>query len=228
MDVTVALSAIIVLMYKNASSKIYTILLIALSIFGLMSVSKSFLFAWMLLMLCWFILSIKQGVGKFTKFMFVGIIGAALAYYFAYDYINTYLFRFTEDSDGTLDSITTGRWEIWSVYLKTIFNDTKILFLGNGLNTIIEKIELGAHNTYLEMLFALGIVGTIILMIALRISIGQAKFKGVVLIPVAILLVRMVAISILSYDNLWFYLAILEMLVCEHQKKDQINLYDRR
>ncbi len=219
LDIIVALSAVIVLMYyKKNTQKLLTVFLLALSIFGLMSVSKSFLLTWLLLVVCWFFLSIKQGMGKLAKFMFVVLIGAIVTYYFAYDYINTYLFRFIEDSSGTLESITTGRTELWGIYFKEAVSDVKIFFFGNGLNTILDYLDKGPHNTYLEFLFNLGVVGSLLLFIALGLCKGRAKFKGATWIPVIMLMIRMFAIGILAYDNLWFYLAVLLMLAYDRQR----------
>lgn len=219
LDIIVALSAIVVLMYyKKSTQKGLPLFLVALSVFGLMSVSKSFLLTWILLILCWFFLSVKQGAGKLTKFVFIALIGAMVVYYFAYDYINTYLFRFMEDSSGSLDSITTGRSELWITYFQEIINDTKIFFFGNGLNTILDFLDKGPHNTYLEFLFNLGLVGSLLLFAAFFFCKGPVKFKGAAWIPVIMLMIRMFAISILTYDNLWFYLAILLMLAYDYQK----------
>ena len=224
LDIVAALSAIIVLVYyKKEKTVLLAICLIALSVFGLMSVSKSFLLTWILLLVCWFVLSIRQGFGKLFGSILVVTIGAMIVYYFAYDYINAFLFRFAADNSGTLDSITTGRTELWSLYLDEIFNNIRILLFGNGLNTMIETLGKGAHNTYLEALFNLGIVGSTILIISICICMNRVKFKGVVWIPVMMLMIRMFAIGILTYDNLWFYISIPLMLACDHQKERAKN-----
>ncbi len=207
LDILVVLSVIIVLMYHKSTPRIYTVCLIALSAFGLMSVSKSFLLCWMLLIVFWFVLSIKQGVGNFMKFLMIGIIGCVVVYLYAYDSINAYIFRFIGDSGGTWGSITTGRTNIWKQYIDIIFNDIKIFLFGNGLNTIASGLK-GTHNTYLEALFSLGILGTGLLMASIKACMGKIISKPIMWIPVIILFVRMIAIGILTYDNLWLYLAI--------------------
>lgn len=220
LDVTVALSALIVLSYyNNKKPKTYILCLIALSVFGLMSVSKSFLLVWIFLILCWFVLSIKQGAGKLFKFISVVIIGAMIIYLFTYDYVNTYLFRFVEEGTGTFDDLTTGRTVIWDKYIKAIFNDIKILLLGNGLNTILTTIDKGTHSTYLSSLFGLGIIGTAILVYMLCICIGNLRFKGCVFITLIVLLIRMIAIDILTYDSTWFYLSVLLLLARDYRER---------
>lgn len=211
LDIIIVISALIVIMYTRKPQKIHLLCLAALSVFGLMSVSKSFLLTWMLLILCWFVLSMKQGVGNVFKFAFIGVLTAAVVYFFAYDFVNSYLLRFQNDSSGNLKSITTGRSDIWLAYIKEMAGNMKILFFGKGLNTLA-RIGRGTHNTYLECLFSLGVVGTGLFLRTLKESLGKILTSRLMWIPVTALLIRMFAIGILTYDNLWFYLAILMLL----------------
>ena len=219
LDIVVALSAIVALLYYKKEKNItLTICMIALSVFGLMSVSRSFLIAWIVLLICWFFLSVKQGAGKVLSSLLVVAIGVVVVYYFAFDYVNAFLFRFSEEQTGTLNDMTTGRIGIWQAYLETIFGDLKILFFGNGLNTVLKPGGKGTHNTYLESLFYLGIVGTAILVISIGISIKRVAFRGVAWLPVLVLAFRMFGIGILTNDNLWFYFSIALILACDYYK----------
>lgn len=211
LDIIIVIAALIVLMYSRKPQKIHLICLVALSVFGLMSVSKSYLLAWMLLIVCWLVLSMKQGAGNVFKFAFIGVITAAIAYYFAYDFINSYLFRFQSDSSKDLSGLTTGRWNIWQVYLEEIVGNLKIFFFGNGLNTV-GRARYATHNTYLECLFSFGAVGTLLFVSTVKRGLGRIITKKVMWIPLAALLFRMLAIGILTYDNLWFYLALFILL----------------
>lgn len=219
LDIIIVIAALIVLMYNRKPQMIHLICLAALSVFGVMSVSKSFLLTWMLLIVCWFVLSIKQGAGNVFKFAFIAVITATIAYLFAYDFINSYLFRFQGDSSKDLSSLTTGRWGIWQVYLEEIVGNIKIFFFGNGLNTV-GRTRYGTHNTYLECLFSLGVVGTLLFVYTVKQGMGRIITKKVMWIPLAALLFRMLAIGILTYDNLWFYLALFILLSkeCEDSK----------
>lgn len=208
LDITISLAAIVLLMYKGSTNLIHIICFIILSIFGLMSVSQSFVLCWVLLIAFWFIISAKKGIVSLLKFLFIAIICCIVIYFYAYDVVNAYILRFTLNSKSSLDSITTGRANIWGLYIRTIFNETKVLFCGNGLNSIIEGAK-GAHNTYLEAFFSLGIVGCCLFCLAIKYSMGKIISKLVMLIPIFLLLIRMFAIGILTYDNLWFYLAII-------------------
>lgn len=211
LDIIMALAVILVLMYRKSAKPVYISCFVVLSVFGLMSVSKSFLICWVLLIVCWFILSVYQGVGKFCKFLMIVIICSVAIYLCAYDSINTYIFRLVNDNSGSLESITTGRTGLWKSYIDAILNDAKILFLGNGLNTTISSGR-GAHNTFLESLFSLGFAGSGLLLISIKSCMGKYRFKAIMLIPIITLVIRMIAIGILTYDNLWYYLAIIACL----------------
>ena len=211
LDIIMVLAFILVLMYRKSAKPIYVSCFVVLSVFGIMSVSKSFLVCWLLLIVCWFVLSVYQGVGKIFKFLMIALIFSVVIYLYAYDAINTYLFRLVNDNTGSLETITTGRTGLWKSYIDVIFSDTKILFLGNGLNTTISSGR-GSHNTFLESLFSLGIVGSGLLLASIRTCAGKNRFIPIMLIPIMTLVIRMMAIGILTYDNLWYYLAIIVCL----------------
>jgi len=222
LDIIIALASIIVLMHLQKSSLTKITCFALLSVFGLMSVSKSFVLTFGLLIFLWFIVSMKQGASTLIKFVFIIGITSIVIYYFAYDYVNAYLLRFINDRSGDLDSITTGRTGIWKAYIDEILHNTRILFFGNGLNSIA-NIGKGTHNTYLETLYSLGIIGSILYLATVKISMGKIITKRIVWIPVLMLLVRMFAIGILTYDNLFFYLAII-LLIAKSSKTAVKNI----
>ncbi len=222
LDIIMILSAIIVMMYHKSSSPFYTVFFVALSIFGIMSVSKSFLLSWALLLIMWLFLAIKQGAGNFVKFLIIVFIGGGIVYFFAYDAINAYLFRFAEDSGGSLGDVTTGRTDIWKVYLDAIFNDVKILIFGNGLKTLADGAK-GTHNTYLESLFELGLLGTGVFLTCVKTCMGKIVSKPIMWVPVITLLFRLLSIGILSHDNLWFYFGLLVVLSNETKNTDVVK-----
>ena len=219
LDITILLAALIVMVYGKVAPRFYAIYLVVLSIFGLMSVSKSFLVCWVLLLIIWFLLSMRQGVGKVFKFLMIFLIGGAVVYYFAYDAISSYLFRFAEDSGGTLGDITTGRTDIWKVYIDEILNDFKILLFGNGLNTVGMRGK-GTHNTFLESIFSLGIFGTTLFLISLKTCMGKIITKYIMWVPIIMLLFRMFAIGILTYDSIWLYFGLIVILSNQVKEKN--------
>ncbi|MBE7047858.1 MAG: hypothetical protein E7393_00590 [Ruminococcaceae bacterium] len=216
MDIIVVLAVLITIMTYRETRRTHILCVVVLSIFGLMSISKSFLISLVLLLVFWLFLSIRQGGTKLTNFILVACIGSALVYFYAYDSINLYMQRFAVDSGSSLSDMTTGRTDIWKDYMNTIWHDPKILLFGNGLKSLIYTGR-GAHNTYIEAFFSLGIVGVSLFCIILRKCTGKILVKPIMWIPVSMLLFRMFGITILTYDNLWFYLAIFVLLAKDMQ-----------
>ncbi len=211
LDIIVALSALVVLIYNKKPTWLHMGCFILLSAFGLMSISKSFLLSWIILMLFWFLVSLKQGVSRFVKMIFILILTITTIYFVAYDSVELYLQRFLWDSSGTVNSITTGRSDIWKAYITEILGDLKILFFGNGLNTI-SSYGKGAHNTYLESIYTVGVLGSMLLFITVKVAMRRVLIQKIILIPITVLLIRMFGIGIMTYDNLWFYLLIIVIL----------------
>ena len=60
------------------------------------------------------------------------------------------------------------------------------------------------------------------LLYGIRRGIGHVITKKIMWVPVLVLLVRMMAIGIVTYDNLWFYLAMLVLLAKHVAKEDAL------
>ena len=206
----IACLAVIIL---NEKPRVYLYILVGLlTIFGMMSVSKSFLLSYAVLMVLWFIFTTKKG-GASNAFKFLLTVAAlvGVVYLFASDSVQLFLFRFAKDSEGSLNSITTGRTGIWQTYLDEIFHSKRILLFGKGLNSI-GSVGRGTHNTYFEALYSLGICGSAVLVFAFKKAIEGVPKRSLLLMPAAVLLLRMFGIGILTYDNFWIYLIMLKLL----------------
>lgn len=62
-----------------------------------------------------------------------------------------------------IKSLTTGRTAIWQDYLRHFSNEGFTLFFGNGLGAGLVN-DRGAHNTYIDLIYYLGIIGTVSIM----------------------------------------------------------------
>ena len=226
MSIVMAQAALLVLMYQEKKQTIYMVMFSVLSVFGFTSVSQSFLVVWMMLVFFWFLISLQKGIGNLAKFVFVAILGLSLMSYFAFDYLVAFAYRLFEENQGTLSSATTGRTDIWVEYLDAIFSDMRILFFGNGINTLLFKK--GTHNTYLESVFYFGLCGTTILCAMLRAGMQKIITAKIMWIPVLTLMVRMLAIGFITQDDLWFYLGLVVVLsgYCSKESINK-NLEDR-
>lgn len=222
MDISVAMGCLVTTMCTEKLRPIYFVLFAALAVFGLMSVSKSFLIVFVVMLVILWLNSLRQGGTTFLKLTFALMLGGVLVLLFAEEAIETYIFRLTEEDTTDLSSITTGRTDIWISYVKTMLKDLKVLFFGAGVGKILER---GTHNTYLEMFYYIGIIGTALYFFVLKSSVVIKIFpkKIVYYIPLLIVLIRFMSIGMFIQDSLWYYLAIMCLLLKEGSKLEQIN-----
>lgn len=211
MDVIMVQAALIVLMHREKKQTLYLICFGILTVFGFMSVSQSYLLAWILLVFLWFLLSLQKGISSVVRFFFIGILMLAVIAVFAFDYIELFVFRITQGVQGGASDFTTGRTDIWRDYLETLMSNVKMLIFGVG-NSDFESIKKNTHNTYLEWIFHLGLVGTTLLLSGVRVAMGKFITSKIMWMPVLILLFRMLAIGIAFHDSLWFYLGLIVFL----------------
>ncbi len=226
MDISVALSCLTVVMSTSKPRKLHIVLFATLSVFGLMSVSKSFLVVWAVLLMMLLLYGIRNGGTSFIKLILIFGVTAVLIYCFAQESIDTYIYRLTEDSGNDISGLTTGRTDIWVIYLKTIIKNERILLFGAGLGEILHK---ATHNTYLEAFYNVGIVGIVFWFFVFKMSIAIKSFprKFIYYIPAVILLIRFMGISLFVHDCLWYYLVIISLsLKSEISFESKKQLYE--
>lgn len=212
MDTSVALSCLVVTMCTSRQKPIQVLLFAVLSVFGLMSISKSFLLVWVILLMILLYFGAKNGGSTFFKLIAVIAVTTILVINFAQESIDTYIFRLTQDSGGDLSSVTTGRSDILITYIKKIASGEKILLFGKGLGEILDQ---GTHNTYIEFFYYLGIVGSLFYFYALKSSVALKKFPSnlIYYVPIVLVLVRFLGIGMLIQDSLWYYMALICLLL---------------
>ena len=140
----------------------------ALIYFALSAVSKMFILCLVLITVLWFFNLLLENRPISYKF---GIITAmvVIAYViiaqnlFA-EQINYYILRFSNISDTT--SLTTGRTDIWRIYIDYLLTNIDKLFFGIGLSADQVRALLrinSSHMTVIEVVYQLGITGAIML-----------------------------------------------------------------
>ena len=207
-DIIMALSGIAILLFRENNRLPYIILFIVLTVIGFLSLSKSFLISWIALIFFMALHIIKSHKRRVRRLIFIMLATIGLIYFVAAEQINEYIIRFTE-TIGDMSDFTTGRTDIWIECITTIWNNLKILFVGNGINGSLVN-DRGVHNTYLEAIYSLGILGTSIFLLVLCVcfKFNTKISEKVQFLPLIILLIRFLAIGLLTFDNLWFYLVI--------------------
>ena len=100
--------------------------------------------------------------------------------------------RFIYTGAISVESITTGRWEVWSAFINTQFEKPINVWLGMGAWAEIflpysENTMLGCHSIYIEFFYyfgVLGIINLILLMFAYSYNTQKEKGKVNMLIKV--------------------------------------------
>ncbi len=222
MDISVAMGCLVSTICTSKMKPIYMILFAVLAVFGLMSVSKSFLLVLVVMVVILLLNSLRSGGTTFFKLSFALIVAGVCILIFAREAVDTYVFRLSNEVTDDISSLTTGRTDIWIFYIKVILKDFRILFFGAGLGEIIDH---GLHNTYLEMFFYIGIVGVASYFFLLKSSIVIKRFPRNILyyIPLLILLIRFMGIGMFVLDSLWYYLAIICLLLKYGNNKEQLR-----
>lgn len=143
-----------------------SILLMLLVYCGFLSGSKSFVFITFLIMVIWAVEMMRMR-GNTGRKIVLTIVSLLAVVYIASSAIFGVLidvlvtrFSFVDN----LSSLTTHRTELWAMYFKDIFGSVKTFFLGEGF-TNVKVNERGSHNTVLQMLYQLGILGTPVLVL---------------------------------------------------------------
>lgn len=125
-------------------------------VFGLITYSKSMLFCFLVILLVSFLKTekiIRLNVLKTLPFL----LGLCIIFHNQLLSIyETIMVRFEEVD--SLQSLTTGRSDIWKIYFNDIFKSVDSFFWGNG---IVQSFKYAAHNTYLEIIQKFGLIGIV-------------------------------------------------------------------
>lgn len=127
----------------------------------------------------------------------------------------TVIARFSTASTGEeldVNALTTGRTDIWIMYLKYIIKNIKTAVLGDGISAGYYN-QMAAHNTYIDILRHLGIFGGSLLFVSLKMiladSIAVKKERNLLNYSVLIcVLVMYFFLSELFYIDAQFHLFI--------------------
>lgn len=81
--------------------------------------------------------------------------------------------------DVDINTLTTGRFDLWKIYIEHLIKNTKTLVFGDGITAELLTGR-ATHNVYLEMLYHIGLVGTLLLFMSLKEILAQSiriKFR---------------------------------------------------
>lgn len=243
LDITFLISCVLLIITINNFKLSYVFLLSLLLSIGFISVSKSFLVTVVLLFALFILMGLKKIKVKFVGIMLVIVIIALISLEFIpQQYMKLWTIRFTKDINlRSLSEITTHRFDIWIIYFKEIFNSPITTLFGKGIAAPLLEGR-GAHNFYLELLYYNGLLGMVLYYLCIEYSIEiKANFiKKTLFLPITALLIRAFGVTMISFDNLFFYFIIIKLaymychpLTVKKKQTEAINLsesmaYQRR
>lgn len=220
--IAAALSGVMVLLLHNPKkgrAVALVLLMMTLLYCGFLSVSKSFLLIVLFLMLFW-IVALLFKKGKLTMKVTIVlslIVGAVFLLSFTAfsDLVDMMVQRVT--SGKTLDDFTTGRTELWNQYIRALGEDPKLLLFGMGYTNIMIN-DRGSHNTLLQMVYQMGIIGSVILfawiICYVRTLMAEARPRWGSLVQVCIILIGSIgpwmALDFLFFDEFF----LIPIFVC--------------
>ena len=165
--VTAAMSGAMLLLLRNQRKNrlvISAFLLVLMVFCGFLSVSKSFLLILVCAALVWFLtFMFKRGKlsVKITMIftVMIGVVFLLSATVFT-DSIDMILSRLSQANN--LSDFTTGRVELWGQYIHALNEDPMLLLFGKGYSDV-QVNDRGSHNTILQVVYQLGVVGGVFL-----------------------------------------------------------------
>lgn len=173
-NLIISLCLIIILNHKKYLSIIPAICLGGLmTFFVAMTLSKSaFLMLVLPLGLLMYSKLNKRNYLLFFGVLVAGIVVVNLLFSGKIAIFNNVLLRITNASD--IDSLTTGRSNIWNMYCEFLFDNLNSLLFGGGFGAeLIGKHA--AHNTYIDLIYYFGIIGTVLVLLVFGVLINLKK-----------------------------------------------------
>ena len=212
---------------KIANKKDLIVYFIAFSIcfaVGLMTVSKAFLLCTVLIIGygCLFLM-IKHRKQSWKYIIPIVLIVLIIGLCFLKTILIT-LGRFFsgEFNDTIASTITTGRTDIWKQYFKEIFSSPWKILFGHGIFAT-DIVAIGAHNTYVSVLYRFGFLGVIALgglLLTYYFECKNLHFSLFKFLPMVFLFVY--ALQEVIIDERFLFLVLAIMLLFE-KNNDSIN-----
>lgn len=185
-----------------------TIIVILIS-FGFTTYSKMFLLAILMVMLIFTLQKLKKIKHIIWTLIFVLIICGA---FYTWAQNSGYMEVMQERLTG--DDISTGRFDIWEGYISYIFSSMKSLFFGIGLGGDYYMGK-GPHNSYIEIIYFLGIIGTVIFAATIIFIIKSKRYnykRKIMDYSLCLIFAVMYStLGMLTMNDLMFYFMLLWM-----------------
>ena len=208
----------VLLLYKTKSVKdslLKYITLFALIYYGMLTVSKMFYIILILLSILYSFLMFftkQKRIAKFLYFISGGVFFLIIFYNGLLDSQIDMLFDRIDRNEEF--GITTGRLYLQLSYLQYIVDNIQLIFVGRGFLTAYTPTYSVAHNSFIQMFFGLGFIGTFLYLkniLAFEVASILKSFTNTILfsMPFLVLVFSCFALDLLSFDSFYFYIILL-------------------
>ena len=215
---------------KKSLTKEQWVMLLLLLVVGILSGSFSFLITSSLTLLAGLLYLTRQNITLMIRTVVIFAIVLGIVFLLMGDSTKTLItYRVESQMTNTddLSKMTSGRSELQAAYLEHFRENTGSLLLGEGLGAPhIGSGGRGPHNTFIDIVYYFGIVGgavyigTLVSFMRVKVRFTTAKMHQ--WIPLASLLVRLMAISLLLLNNITLYYLLI-WLSLTHNTEERLS-----
>lgn len=227
-NIIIAKFSLLALYNNKYIKKLFWILSIPLTIFGFMTVSKSFVFIY-----CLYIFSLMLSYAKKKNFIWIILIGIFMcgALWLVQTSNLTLFVNLRARFDyNDINSFTTGRVGIADTYLQYIFNNWKTLLFGDGIGADLLFAEgkyIASHNFYIDLLYYFGILGSVLFVIILGIVISKNKIivkrNLITYMPIISLAIMYISLSTLLFIDFPFHLLLAVTIYNMEENNEEVH-----
>lgn len=232
---SVLLGIFLVLLIRKQLKALDIFYAVLILIFGLMSSSMSFVACVGVTFAAAAVIILRHKPKFIPLFFFaLAVLGIVLYCFRDSDFMQTVLHRLermamesTESEDVAAD-ITTGRTVVWGMYFQYFIEHPLRLLFGNGIGANTRTIiGYESHSTFIEMLFYLGIIGTVFYLITMwRLfspnRFGRKRRDPICYVPFLALFVRMSARCLLGSEQFFFLLLLAAVSVWSEGERNRM------
>lgn len=190
----------------KVSLDIFWILYGLLTVFGFLTISKSFMLVYIVIFAVTAVIVLKNGNPIENCLLMIGVIAIFMVGFSEDGLISKVLERIT--SANNVNELTTGRSDIWENYMNLINSDPSIVVFGTGLtNHMLNKK--GSHNLFIEVIYYLGLMGVVLLVLGMYFCLRKSEQKrkkimlnwlGIVVLPVMYFFLQALFSYVFTYN----------------------------
>lgn len=189
-------------------------------IVGVMTLSKSFIVVFAIMLIYMLVYIVKKYKLKslylICPLIVVGVIGCVVFW----DKVEHVFSRFVAYSGSFLDMITTGRASIWKTFMEDMFLSPLKIIFGAGF-LLPDVVAIGTHSLYVYVFYRFGIAGTALLVVLALAYLKEAnlkwKFDLKKILPFAVML--LFALQEACVDERFLLIVVGAFLMFESSEK---------